>query len=164
MINSKIFTEDEKAILRSFPSPFKWIARDRDGWLSVYEDKPKRDGIEFISGNPHTEYAGMEIFKHIFKGVTFENSPIRFRGEVLDEVEKAYLKSVFSPFRNMIVSVRKMDLDLDLDRPGQCINVTAMMDNRIWMWCFPPFEAGTMYKGMTVNEEYSLEDLGIRYD
>ena len=85
MMNLKMFTEDEKAILRSLPSRFEWIARDMDGALSAYVDKPKRDGIEFICGNPHTEFAGMEIFEHIFKGVTFENSPIKFRCEVLDE-------------------------------------------------------------------------------
>ena len=166
MINSKIFTEDEKVILRSSPSPFKWIARDRDGWLFVYEDEPKKGEDEFVcrDSNMPTKYASLALFKNIFKGVTFENSPILFREPVLDKIERAYLKAVFSPFRNMIVSVRKMDMDLDLDRPSQCINVTAMMDNRIGMWSFPPFEAGTMYRGMTVGREYSLAEIGIKYD
>ncbi len=157
MMNLKMFTEDEKAILRSLPSSLKWIARDRDGWLFVYEDKPKRDGIAFIWGNPHTESAGMKIFEHIFKGVTFENSPIRFRAEVLDEVEKVYLKSVLKPFQKRIAYVKKLNTEC-----GGLQYIRVMFKNSDWM-DFPVFPAGTMYKGMTVNEEYSLDELGIKY-
>ena len=157
MMNLKMFTEDEKAILRSLPSPFKWIARDGDGWLFVYEDKPKRDGIEFICVYLDSEYDDIEIFKHIFKGVTFENSPIRFRAEVLDEVEKAYLKSVFSPFRRRIAYVSKHN-----EQKGtQFIMAVLKNNDRI---LFPSFKPDTMYKGMEVDETYSLEDLGIRYE
>ena len=81
-MNLKMFTEDEQAIFRLMRSQFKWIARDANGKLYVYEGKPKRDGLEFVCSKPKTEFAGMEIFEHIFKGVTFENSPIRFRAEV----------------------------------------------------------------------------------
>lgn len=90
MINSEFFTEDEQAILRSLPSQFKWIARDENRRLFVYEDKPKMSGTEFVcrDGYKFTDVTFLGIFGHIFKGVTFENSPIRFRAEVLDEVEK----------------------------------------------------------------------------
>ena len=47
-MNLKMFTEDEKAILRSLPYQFKWIARDRVGWLFVYEDEPKKGGNYFV--------------------------------------------------------------------------------------------------------------------
>ena len=90
MINQEFFTKDEQTILRSLPSRFEWIARDADGTLCIYKDIPKRKGIEFICSNPYSEFAGMELFEDIFKGVTFENSPIRFRGETLDTVERSY--------------------------------------------------------------------------
>ena len=158
MINSKIFTKDEQAILRSLPSPFKWIARDRDGCLFLYEDEPEKDEDEFVcrDSNTPTEYENLKIFKDIFKSVTFENSPIRFRSEILDEMEKAYLKAVLKPFQKRIAYVRKMNAER-----GGLQYIRVMLKNSDWM-SFPMFRAGTMYKGMTVGEKYSLEDLGIR--
>lgn len=158
MINSKIFTQDEQAILRSLPSPLKWIARDRDGWLFVYEDKPKISVDEFISrdSNTPTKFASFALFKRIFKGITFENSPIRFRGETLDEVERRYLKNVFSPFRRRIAYVSKHNEK----RGTQFIMAVLKNNDRI---LFPSFKPDTMYKGMEVGETYSLEDLGIKY-
>ena len=155
MMNLKMFTKDEKAILRSLPYRFKWIARDGNGRLFVYEDKPKISGGEFIcrASNMPTRFVNLKIFKDIFKGVTFEKSPIRFR-DVLDKVERRYLKSVFGPFRKTIVSVGK----LNAKRGQQYIRVK--LENDEWIW-FPPFDSETMYKGMTVNEEYSLEELGL---
>ena len=160
MINSKIFTEDEQAILRSLPSPFKWIARDGNGKLFVYEDKPKMFENEFMCGdsNTSTKLASLPLFKNIFKDVTFEKSPIRFR-DVLDEVERRYLKSVFSPFRKTVVCVIKQNLD----NTGTEQVIAAKVDSGNWM-SFPPFCAETMYKGMAVNREYSLAELGIKYD
>lgn len=160
MINQEFFTKDEQAILRSLPSPFKWIARDGNGRLFVYEDKPKMFGNEFIcrDSNTFTKFASLALFKNIFKGVTFEKSPIRFR-DVLDKVEIRYLKSVFSPFRKTVVCVIKQNLD----NTGTEQIIAAKVDSGYWM-SFPPFYAETMYKGMTVNREYSLAELGIKYD
>lgn len=155
-MNLKMFTEDEQAIFRLMRSQFKWIARDANGKLYVYEGKPKRDGLEFVCSKPKTEFAGMEIFEHIFKGVTFENSPIRFRGETLDKVERRYLKSVFSPFRKTIVFVEKKCDESGLQR----IEATLACGDVI---SFPRFDPRVMYKGMMVGEKYSLEDLGIKY-
>lgn len=158
MINQEFFTEDEKVILRSLPYQFKWIARDRVGWLFVYEDEPKKDGNYFVcrESNTQAKVSSFKIFNNIFKNVTWKNSPIRFRGEVLDEVEKAYLKSVFSPFRKTIVFVEKKCDESGLQR----IEATLACGDVI---SFPRFDPRVMYKGMMVGEKYSLEDLGIKY-
>lgn len=37
------FTEDEKVILRSLSKEYKWIARDRNNGLYVYEGKPHKN-------------------------------------------------------------------------------------------------------------------------
>lgn len=103
--NEKYFTKDEKIILKSLPSSFEWIARDKDGEIFVYKYRPKRFGNEFICkySIPPTqvqvivpqikenvklslpEFTSLKTFNNIFKCVTWENSPIRFRGETLDE-------------------------------------------------------------------------------
>lgn len=159
MIKSGIFTKDEQAILRSLPYQFKWIARDADWNLYVYEDKPKRLTDQFTcrDSNTDTKFARIRIFKHIFKGVTFKNSPIRFRGETLDRVERRYLKRVFSPFRRRIAYVSKHNEK----RGTQFIMAVLKNNDRV---LFPSFKADTMYKGIEVGETYSLEDLGIGYD
>lgn len=160
MINSKFFTKDEQAILRSLPIQFKWIARDGNRRLFVYEDKPKMLGTEYVckDGYKFTDVTFLGIFGHIFKGVTFRTSPICFRAEVLDEVEKAYLKAVLKPFKKRIAYVKKVNMER-----GGVQYIRVMLKNCDWM-AFPAFQAGTMYKGMTVGEKYSLQDLGIRYE
>ena len=158
-MNLKMFTEDEKAILRSLRSPFKWIARDADGALYVYDGRPERCEDVFVCRDSYkdTYFVKIAMFKHIFKGVTFENSPIRFRAEVLDEVEKAYLRAVLSPFRKRIDFVVKRNEALERQYIEAVLKDFDAMS-------FPFFRAGTMYKGMEVGKRYSLEDLGIRYD
>lgn len=40
-VEPKIFTEEEKAILRALPKA-NWVARDRDGRLFFYQEKPQK--------------------------------------------------------------------------------------------------------------------------
>lgn len=156
-----MFTDDEKAILRSLRSGFDWIARDKDGSINVYEDKPQREEGMFKcqDGYKLTLYWNIDIFKHIFKGLTWENSPIRFRCEVLDKVEIKYLKTVFKPFHNRIKYVKK-------DSP-------YAVKEKCYIWAcvedgdnleLPTFDKRKMYKGMKLGKHYTLEELGITYD
>lgn len=78
---------------------------------------------------------------------------------ILDEVEKRYLSNVIKPFRNQIESIVKYSygkyeainmVNFKVDE-NMSFNVTN----------FPYFKKGTMYKGMEVNKEYSLEDLEL---
>ncbi len=78
-----------------------------------------------------------------------------YKEPILNEKEKEYLSAVIKPFRNQIVSIgkyyfgREEELIIALDR-----NVDYTMR-------FPSFETGTMYKGMQINKEYTLEELGL---
>lgn len=80
-VGTKMFTQNENAILKSLPSSFEWIARDKDGEIFVYKYRPKRFGNEFVCkySIPPTEFTSLKTFNNIFKCVTFENSPIKFR-------------------------------------------------------------------------------------
>ena len=67
-------TEDEKAILRNLPEKFKWIARDENGKLCIYRNKPGRlqrvwSGEE--DGEDDFEY--LNLFNHLFKMVKWED-------------------------------------------------------------------------------------------
>ena len=74
---------------------------------------------------------------------------------VLDEVEKEYLSAVIKPFRSSVRYIKKIQI---ADEGGQFIRIRLCNDDCI---DFPIFEEGAMYKGMEVNKEYSLEELGL---
>ena len=74
---------------------------------------------------------------------------------VLDDVEKEYLSAVIKPFRKMIAYIVKAQ---DFDDGKQCIRI--ILQNGDGMH-FPYLDDDAMYKGMEVNKEYSLEELGL---
>ena len=72
---------------------------------------------------------------------------------ILDEAEKRYLSAVIRPFRKSVISIEKSKAYGDGE--AICINT----EKRYIV--FPPFEEGTMYKGMEWRKEYTLEELGL---
>lgn len=78
-----------------------------------------------------------------------------FKGPILDEVEREYLKAVIRPFRKMIAYIVKAQ---DFDDGKQCIRI--ILQNGDGMH-FPYLDDDEMYKGMEVNKDYSLEELGL---
>lgn len=74
---------------------------------------------------------------------------------VLDDVEIEYLSAVIKPFRKMIAYIVKAQ---DFDDGKQCIRI--ILQNGDGMH-FPYLDDDAMYKGMEVNKEYSLEELGL---
>ena len=75
--------------------------------------------------------------------------------------EKEYLSAVIKPFRDRILSIYKFELsgyegigiELKFPKVERSVDVDAMT--------LPSFEIGTMYKGMELAKEYSLEELGL---
>lgn len=73
--------------------------------------------------------------------------------EILDEKEKEYLSYVIRPFRNRVKNINK------LSHCKKCwIKIKLTTDEGI---DFPFFKEDTMYKGMEMNKEYTLEELGL---
>ena len=74
--------------------------------------------------------------------------------EILDESEKNYLVEVIRPFRKHIMFISKIGFDgeeflkIDFKRPVNSFSL-------------PFFEKNSMYKGMKVDQKYTLEELGI---
>lgn len=75
--------------------------------------------------------------------------------EILDEVEKKYLSTVIRPFKNKIKTITK---------------VSKLIDNKAYIeiflksydtCCLPDFSTNTIYRGMEVNKEYTLKELGL---
>lgn len=76
---------------------------------------------------------------------------------ILDEVEKRYLSNVIKPFRNGMISICKRDW-----RFHEYVYITIKYSDIEKGFIFLPyFEKGTMYKGMELDKEYTLEGLGL---
>ena len=155
-------SDKDKVILGCLPKGFRWIERDRNGDLYVCIEKPYRNTIiNMFEKDPLCQE--LYLFKNMFKGVTWENSPIWFRPPILDKAERRYLKTVFRPFYKKIISVYK---DVSRSEKSECLFAKVKPLNAAVEDCmaFPEFENGTMYKGMEPNHMYTLEELGITYD
>lgn len=77
------------------------------------------------------------------------------RGEaILDEEEKEYLEAVIKPFKD------KVDCIVKLNCPyGRKQFISIMLGKEGIP--LPYFEKESMYKGMIVNKDYSLKELGL---
>ena len=157
----EMFTDVEKRILEATDKRFKWIARDENGCLYIYNTKPYKDEeYGFFS----TKFNGGYLFNKcvsdvLFKNITWENSPIQYRNnELLTPKEREYLKSVFRPFASHIAYVQKLG-----SGNSEFIKVYIWGENAVPM-LFPDFKKGTMYKGMKPETRYTLKELGIEYN
>lgn len=72
-------TEDEKAILRNLPAGYKWITRDENSKLYIYQDKPEKCVDVWMSGRGSMflpcdqRYSPLYLFEHLFELVKWED-------------------------------------------------------------------------------------------
>lgn len=78
-----------------------------------------------------------------------------YKPPILDDVEKAYLSAVIKPFRKRIKYFRKINHSSVNNDQFLCI---VLAGDRCGL---PNFKKGTMYKGMEVDKDYTLEELGL---
>lgn len=76
-----------------------------------------------------------------------------FEQEILDDKEKEYLSNVIKPFRNKVIKISKQsaidgDFYIDIEMEEEDFNLPYFRDKR-------------MYRGMEVDKEYTLEELGL---
>lgn len=67
-------TDDEKVILKNIDKDYKWVARDKNDNLYVYNEKPIRSvsNSEWIGRH---RFITINAFKHLFKLVKWEDEP-----------------------------------------------------------------------------------------
>lgn len=84
-------------------------------------------------------------------------------GSILTASEKEYLSNVIKPFRKKSpITIVKYVSDYVTDEEYIIIWVSDIDNPNIKaIITFPLFKAGEMYRGMEVDKEYSLEELGL---
>lgn len=83
---------------------------------------------------------------------------------ILDDTERAYLSAVIKPFRDRVVCLEKYKGELNFGAKYERIEgqVRSEWDkNLIFGFYLSPFRTETMYKGMEVGREYTIEELGL---
>ena len=156
---------------------YKWIVRNRTGKLLVYYSKPSNRGRLWISDDDSYGYCICEESIPIFKNVCFgDKEPTSLESivhpQILDNVEKQYLKGVIEPFKNRVKCISKTSVmhhtkgmciyadDLPvIGDPGHYISIRFTDESDDMN--FPVFYLDNMYKGMEPDHWYTLEELGL---
>lgn len=81
-----------------------------------------------------------------------------YKEQILDEAEKEYLSSVIKPFRKFVVYMEKIKY---IDGWEKIIFFSLNLKSWECMTNLPPFQSGTRFKGMKLNRQYKLEELGL---
>ena len=85
------------------------------------------------------------------------NKTVYYQEEnILDEVEKEYLSNVIKPFRNKVKRIVKATHPF-----GDFIRVIYKENGTIQGMGFPKLTNENMYKGMELDQEYTLKELGL---
>ena len=130
---------------------FKWITRGIYGAIIAYKIKPDKE--KYSSGN-----VICSDFVQIFESIKFGDDPVSLESivhpQILDDVERRYLSAVIRPFRNRVKYITKRNI---MYRKKEYIYIHVTDD----CICLPCFRKGSMYKGMEIDKNYSLEELGI---
>ena len=82
---------------------------------------------------------------------------------ILNDSEKKYLESALRPFKDRIGYIAIINW---ADGKACCLRLRARIDpeestRSTNSMSFPPFDEGTMYKGMEIEKHYTPEDLGL---
>ena len=76
--------------------------------------------------------------------------------EILDEVEKRYLRGVIRPFKDKVKYIEKCKSVTYEDDSYICVQIKNASSITL-----PYFESKTMYKNMEDDKKYTLEELGL---
>ena len=159
----KTFTEVEKTIARNIDWEYKWMARDRDGNLCIYEGKPKKEKCTWYFDG----YNRFSYFNHLFSAIKWEDEEPTlisdiYNPQVLDNAEREYLKTVLKPFHENVTYVEKVHYyPMNGDTSSSLAFLFIKLhDGKLE---FPNFDSRKMYLGMEFNKKYKMDELGITY-
>ena len=125
--------------------------------IESYDSKYKltRDGLRFWSV-PLQDWVLSSIIGELLSG---ERKIIKLPKPILNDAEKEYLGNIIKPFRDRIIWIGK-----SVYIPGEYIEIYLRHYDdgcSSYSIILPYFKKGTMYKGMELDKEYTLEELGL---
>ena len=137
---------------------YKWLVRTMRGDVVAFSCHPcKNEGYWLWPSNTESEVVSGKsapLFQNIRwedKGPTYIEDIVI--PQILDESERQYLSAVIRPFRDQVRSITK-NQKMNGKEEYIVIDISFQM-------FFPDFKSNTMYKGMDLGKEYTLEELGL---
>lgn len=139
---------------------YKWIARTFQGNVSAFSYKPYKRGYSLVQVNGKVVLISGK-FTPLFQSINWaDNEPTYIENiinpQILDDDEKKYLSAVIKPFRDKVDSICKENF-MDYGCQRIVIGLIGAGPDMI----LPLFKSETMYKGMELGYEYTLEELGL---
>lgn len=123
------------------------LVKTREGRFENYIDHTYIEYLKKLEDNSHGKI--IKIEKPEYKTV------YEYKLEVLDEVEKRYLRGVIRPFRDKVAYIEKYH---DMSEKLEFINIAIKSNSDLDL---PYFKKNSMYKGMKLRKKYTLEELGL---
>lgn len=93
-----------------------------------------------------------------------EEKIISFFDDILTDKEKAYLRNIIKPFKKYVEYIVKGPIESQeriIIRYHDYLNADGSDYGSSFAIALPTFKAGTMYKGMELWKQYTLEELGL---
>lgn len=119
--------------------------------------------IALCNSDELLKLAGIDLTE-VYKANYYENKKSLvdwllqdYKEPILEEDEREYLAAVIRPFKENVCTVCKKYIQSCSGLSYEYIVVKLNAER----WGFPKFVEGTMYKGMKLDKEYSLEELGL---
>lgn len=111
--------------------------------------------LKYYIGSTNEQLDIIKVERPVKYEIVYERTEEE-KKEILDKVEKNYLTNVLKPFRKRVKFIRKIE-SLTFSAEKELLQI-QLNDDDI---ALPYFEKNTMYKGMKLDKDYSLEELGI---
>lgn len=163
----KKFSDFEVEFAKHIGKRYQYIARDKDDALACYRKKPSKLHAE-EGWSDYTFYGEYTLqFDDIFPSIKWEDDEPTLIKEIienkdiplLDKKEKEYLENVIRPWKDEEVFISK-DRSWNVKYEYLTIQIKDY-ENDAHDITLPRFKKGAMYKGLEVNEMYTLEELGL---
>ena len=135
------------------------IEKYKDEIIEEYQNLIKTTDIDG-DGNRMNKAIKTIAYKHCRKILLGASNPFKwlceeYKAPILDDVEREYLSAVIKPFRKKISYIRKRK---DLTKGKKYIQIELCDGDTMY---FPYLANDEMYKGMKLDRNYTLEELGL---
>ena len=135
------------------------IEKYKDEIIEEYQNLIKTTAIDG-DGNRMNKAIRTIAYKHCRKILLGASNPFKwlceeYKEPILDGVEREYLSAVIKPFRKKISYIRKRK---DLTKGKKYIQIELYDGDTMY---FPYLANDEIYKGMELDRNYTLEELGL---
>lgn len=124
-----------------------------DGYRCKY--KLTYDGLMYWS-YLDSKWLNSCLFKELLTGKVLI---VKIAKPILDDVEKEYLSNIIKPFRNKVKWIKK--ISRTTKKNFEYIRICYDEHDYTSFLNLPDFKVNRMYKGMEIDKEYTLEELGL---